>query len=246
MTNQSRFFVEIAYNGTRHAGWQRQPNAMTIQEEIETKLSTVLNAKTSIVGCGRTDAGVHASQYFFHFEFDGTLPNELAHRLNRMLNTDIVIKKIFPVEPSKHARFDATARSYSYFLSKNKSPFKFELETRYSQFHLIDTTLLTQAADLIKTHTEFYPFCKSNSDAETMTCEIMESHWQILSDEYIYHIQANRFLRGMVRLIVGMSIRVAIGEIKLTEVEHALINQTRIEKSWSAPATGLFLSQVKY
>lgn len=241
-----RYFTEISYNGTRYAGWQRQPNAMTVQEEIENKLSTVLNIDTPIIGCGRTDSGVHASQYFFHFDYDQLLPDELPRRLNRMLGNDILIKDIHPVPTDQHARFNATARTYRYYLTRNKSPFQHEIKTRYPQFHLIDTSLLHACSAIILSHSEFFPFCKSNSDAETMTCQIMESTWSIHPDEYIYKIKANRFLRGMVRLIVGMSIRVAIGEIPIKDVERALKDQSRLEKSWSAPASGLFLEEVCY
>lgn len=241
-----RYFAEIAYNGSRYSGWQRQPNAMTVQEEIESKLSTVLNQQTPIVGCGRTDAGVHASQYYFHFEIETELPDELSHRLNRMLSTDIVIKSIRPVDSDMHARFSAKERSYAYHLTRNKSPFAFELKTHYPQFHLLDKNQLDDCAKLILSQSEFFPFCKSNSDAETMTCQIMTSDWDFSNDEYIYHIKANRFLRGMVRLLVGMSMRVAIGEINIQSVEEAFRNQTRLEKPLSAPASGLFLTQVEY
>lgn len=242
----SRYFTEIAYKGTHYAGWQRQLNAMTIQEVIESKLSTILNCKTAIVGCGRTDAGVHASQYFFHFECDDDIPSNLTHRLNLMVGHDIAINRIYPVEPNLHARFDAIARSYNYFLTRHKSPFDYEIKTHYPYFNKIDIEKLNAAAHLISQYGEFLPFCKTNSDAETMKCTIMQSSWKVHHDEYIYTIKANRFLRGMVRLIVGMSIRVASGEIQLDDVKAALDNQTMLARSWSAPAQGLFLAEVVY
>ncbi len=241
-----RFIAHIAYNGSRYAGWQRQPNAMTVQEAIENALSTVLQSTTTIIGCGRTDTGVHASHYVFHFDTEAPINFDLAHRLNRMLGMDIYIKKIVPAADTFHARFDARRRTYQYYLIKNKSPFYSEIKTQYPQFHKIDVTLLKKCAELIKSHTEFYPFCKSRTDAESMTCQVFESAWDISTDEYIYTITANRFLRGMVRLIVGMSLRVSIGEIPFEDVVEALENQTRLEKSYSAPANGLFLCAIEY
>ncbi len=242
----SRFFAELAYKGTHFAGWQRQLNAPTIQEEIENKLSTVFNQKIAVVGCGRTDAGVHASQYFLHFDVDAAVPTDLTHRLNRMLSPDIVIRRIFSVADNLHARFNAVSRSYGYYLTKNKSPFDYELKTRLPQFDKIDRSLLVDCANLISTYDEFFPFCKTNSDAETMKCKILESHWEFHNAEYVYKIKANRFLRGMVRLIVGMSVRVAMGDIELNTVKIALDQQTALNKSWSAPAEGLFLEEINY
>jgi tRNA pseudouridine38-40 synthase len=242
----SRFFAEIAYKGIHFAGWQRQVNALTIQEVIETKLSTILNHQTTIVGCGRTDAGVHAAQYFFHFETHFDPPSNLAYRLNLMVGPDIAVRSIFPVEENLHARFDAVSRSYTYYLTRQKSPFDYEIKTHYPYFDKIDVSKLHSTASLITQYSEFLPFCKTNSDAETMKCNIMESRWTIQPEEYIYTIKANRFLRGMVRLIVGMSIRVAIGDIELNEVKFALEKQRPIMRSWSAPAEGLFLSEVLY
>ena len=242
----SRYFVEIAYKGTNFSGWQRQPNALTVQEVIEDKLSILLNQTTPILGCGRTDAGVHASHYIFHFETDQGLPDELPHRLDRMLGTDIVAKSMRLVPDDLHARFSATARAYKYHVTREQSPFTHELKTYYTQFDKIDKKLLDEMSRLIKAHTEFFPFCKSNSDAETMNCIIKNSRWEYRDGEYIYRIQANRFLRGMVRLIVGMSLRVSIGEVEIALVEEALVNQTRLAKSWSVPASGLFLSEVLY
>lgn len=241
-----RYFAESAYRGTSYAGWQRQPNALSIQEVIEDKLSTIFNQPTTIVGCGRTDAGVHASQYYFHFDTSDETEDNLAHRLNRMLPRDIAVSNIEPVHPDAHARFDATSRAYGYYLVGSKSVFNFETRTYYPAFNKLDHNILDACAALIKSYDEFIPFCKTGSDAGTMKCSIMESYWTYEKDHYKYTIKANRFLRGMVRLVVGISLRAAIGEVPVSDIEYALKNQTRLTKSWSAPAEGLFLEAIEY
>ncbi len=241
-----RYRFNIAYNGNGFAGWQRQPTAPTIQQEIESKLSTIFNRSIDIVGCGRTDTGVHASQYVFHADLPGPFDFDLRHRLNQMLSQKIVIREVLRVSDKFHARFDAARRTYRYYLIRNKSPFYYEIKTHFPRFDLLDKNKLQACAALIKPYSEFAPFCKSRSDSETMTCQIFESQWTFNTDEYYYTISANRFLRGMVRLIVGISLRVAIGEVALQDVRDALDTQTRLEKSYSAPAQGLFLTEVTY
>lgn len=241
-----RYKAHIAYKGTDYSGWQRQANAMSVQEMIESKLSILCNQPISIVGCGRTDAGVHASNYIFHFDFETPFSFDVAHRLNRLLPDDIAIKNIQQTSETFHARYDAYSRTYTYYLIKNKSPFDTDLKTRLPRFDQLNTDLLHSSAALLLNYDEFFPFCKTNSDAESMTCHISESQWEISPDIYVYTITGNRFLRGMVRLIVGLSIRIALGEVKLAEMKAALDNQHRLAKSWSAPAHGLYLSSIRY
>lgn len=241
-----RYKAIISYNGTRYAGWQRQPNAPSVQQEIEDKLSLVCQAPITIVGCGRTDAGVHAKNYVFHVDLPDTPTCDMKHRLNRMLTRDILVQQFDLASPSFHARFDARKRTYRYYLSGVASPFHFETQTYYPQFHRLDPNLLDEMASLIASHTEFFPFCKTNHDAETVQCQIFQSSWKIENEQAVYEIAANRFLRGMVRLIVGMSLRVAIGEVPLSDVAAALDKQVRLQKSYSAPAEGLFLEKIEY
>lgn len=242
-----RFFFKIAYNGSSYAGWQIQPNASTIQAEIQDILSKLYGFDVSIMGCGRTDSGVSASDYYFHvdlplekYEF-----NILLYKLNRMSTPGIAFKEIYMVDDNAHARFDAFERKYIYYCSLNKNPFKkqYQIPDRRK----FDFDRLQEAANVIKQYGSFFPFCKSNSDVKSYDCIIKESKW--ISDSkgnFEYHISANRFLRGMVRLIVGMCFQYMNYKIELTEVHAALKNQVRLSKDLSAPPDGLFLVDIKY
>jgi len=243
-----RYFASIQYQGGQYAGWQRQPNANSVQAEIEYALSTVFREKIGSMGCGRTDAGVHASQFFFHFDTEFLAPEQQINRLNGFLPKDIAILGIHSVEEEAHARFDANYRAYEYHVSFKKNPFQSDLIWQVpSQGTNIDFKQLNRVADLIKQYDTFFPFCKTNHDAHTLECTIFESRWQKQeNDKLVYHIAANRFLRGMVRLIVGCSIRVATGKLSFDEIKNALEDQTRIYNAYSAPAQGLFLTRVDY
>ena len=241
-----RYFIELAYNGAQYHGWQRQPNAVSVQEVLEQGISTIINKPTSTMGCGRTDTGVHASQYFAHFDVEGDLPKAFHFRLNIFLPPDIVIRRIFPVEAKQHSRFDAHYRAYAYHLSSQKDPFRQKTLLHFSGARKIDRDKLQEAAQLILDYDEFAPFCKTNSDAKTMYCQLYRSEWEFQENEWIYHIAANRFLRGMVRLIVGMCLSVGQGKVSLEEVKKAMDEQTRLEKSLSVEPQGLFLVEVKY
>lgn len=242
-----RYFIELAYNGTNYSGWQRQPNAPSVQQTIEDALSLMTGQEIKLIGCGRTDARVHASFYVAHADIEGTLPEHLLERLNKYLPADIVIKSIYPAA-EKHARFDATYRAYEYYLSFEKPVFQQDTVYYYPYPQRPTLEQLNKAASIISEFSEFFPFCKSNHDAKTMICTIFRSEWVLHENgrDYIYHIAANRFLRGMVRLIVGMCINVALGKVELNEVRKALEEQTRLKKDNSAPASGLYLSEIKY
>jgi tRNA pseudouridine38-40 synthase len=243
-----RYFIELAYNGARYKGWQRQPNALSVQQVIEEALSTILRTEIEVTGCGRTDTGVHASQYFLHFDFPGAFPPNFLHRVNKFLPKDIAFFDIREVAPDAHARFDAIRRAYEYTLSWRKDPFSRETVTYYpwaGEFRLED---LNSAAKLLLEYEDFYPFCKSDTDVKTMKCSLFHSEWERQPENhcFVYHIEANRFLRGMVRLIVGMCINVAQGRLSPDTVRRAMDEQKRLERADSAPAEGLFLSQVLY
>ena len=242
-----RYFAELAYKGTAYFGWQRQPEQISVQEQIENALSTILNLQIPIVGCGRTDTGVHASQYFIHFDFEGDFPQEFVRRLNKFLPPDIVIYRIFPVAADAHARYDATRRAYEYHLSYQKDPFSIDTNYFFPFAHQLDLFKLQEGANLLLQYEDFFPFCKSRTDVKTMKCELFRSEWEIQEGKkLIFHIAANRFLRGMVRLIVGMCLKVGLGKVKLEEVQQAMEQQTRLERSWSVPPEGLFLTEVVY
>ncbi len=243
-----RYFSEIAYNGANFHGWQKQDNAASVQEVIEQAFSTILGAKTEITGCGRTDSGVHASQYFLHFDFEGVFPKEFLKRINKFLPKDIVVKEIFPVNENAHARFDATYRSYIYHIVLDKNPFETDLAWYFPFFENLNFGKMKQAASLLLAYSAFQPFCKSHTDAKTMNCHMYQSKWILdeQSRKLSYHISADRFLRGMVRLIVGMCLNVGLEKLTLDEVRDVMDRQVLLKRSWSVPPQGLFLTEVQY
>ena len=238
--------LELAYRGTAYAGWQRQPNARSVEETIDTALSMVLGAPIKLVGCGRTDAGVHASTYAAHFDFGGRLPARLLGRLNRYLPEDIALQGLYKIPQEVHARFSATERSYRYYISRVKDPFRPDTVAWLPQLRELDQPLMQEAAVLLLEYGEFAPFCKTNSDAFTMRCALTESSWDFGVDALCYRVSADRFLRGMVRLIVGMCLQVGTGRLSLQDVRQALDRQARLARPLSVPASGLFLTAVRY
>ena len=241
-----RYFLELAYNGTRFCGWQRQPNAPSVQERIESVFSLILRQPTELLGCGRTDTGVHASYYVAHFDFDKIFPDNFLDRVNKMLGNDIVLKTLKPVAPDAHARFDATLRSYEYHITAVKNPFAAETEWHFMMYNKLDFDKIQEAAKLLREYDNFAPFCKTHSDAKTMQCQIYRSEWVFTENKAVFYISANRFLRGMVRLIVGACINIGLGQMTLGDLKQALDEQTPLKKSSSVPPTGLFLTEVKY
>ncbi|WP_235297214.1 tRNA pseudouridine(38-40) synthase TruA [Portibacter marinus] len=241
-----RFFVKIQYKGTEFSGWQSQPNANTIQDEIESQLEKVLRKSTAIVGCGRTDAGVHASDYVFHFDGDVEDTDTLTFKLNRMLPHSISILKMVEVKSDAHARFDAEKRSYEYHIHKYKNPFNYELSYHHPKLFQADLDLLNQTASSFLMYRDFNTFCKSNTDVKTKLCQLVRSEWEINEISMTFHVTADRFLRGMVRLMVGCCVNVALGKIELSDVKIALEAKERLEMDLSVPASGLFLSRIEY
>ncbi|MEM1322812.1 MAG: tRNA pseudouridine(38-40) synthase TruA [Bacteroidota bacterium] len=243
-----RYFAELSYRGTHYCGWQRQPNSPSVQEAIETQLSLILQQETSIVGCGRTDTGVHALHYFMHFDLpESTLPPNFLHRLNKMLPQDIVLHRLLPVADEAHARYDAFQRSYQYDLHFEKSPFLADRSFHYPYRQKPDPQKVQAAAQLLLNYRAFYPFCKSNSDVKTMNCELSQAKWSFDNKGgWSFNITANRFLRGMIRLIVGMCLNVGLDKVSLDDVRQALDRQERLQKNWSVPPEGLFLRDIRY
>jgi len=243
-----RYFFEIAYDGTGFSGWQNQDNALTIQGKIEGVMSQLFNQPMEILGCGRTDAGVHASQYFFHSDInpDTFSEDELLFKLDNMIGSEIAFNKIIKVHEGAHARFDASARAYRYHIGFAKDPFNRQYVYRLPKGENLDLATLNQAANLLRSYKSFFPFCKTNSDVNNYDCELFQSQWKVDGTGLVYHIEANRFLRGMVRLIVGMCINVSFGKTSLDDIKIALDKQERIPHAWSVPASGLFLDKIKY
>ena len=242
-----RYFARIKYNGTNFQGWQRQKNTSeTVQGKIEAALAVFLPSKPEIVGCGRTDSGVHASDYIFHFDVEEYDPGQIKYKLNSILPNSIVVENIIPVHKEAHARYDAFLRAYDYYLVERRDPFR-----EFTAYHLptldrLNFQDLQAAAHLLKDYEDFEAFCKNGSDEKSKKCIIYKSEWRKTDNGYVYHIEANRFLRGMIRLIVGMCINVARGQVTIEQVKSALENKTRLVKDWSVPARGLFLSKVEY
>ena len=242
-----RYFSTISYKGTNYYGWQIQPQATTVQEIIENALSTLLRQEIKIVGCGRTDAGVHAKGYVFHFDIEEPVHHQLVHRINKFLPKDLVFHHIGLVEKNAHARFDANYRAYNYKVGAEKNPFTRNTVYHYPFFKRLNKDKMQEVASLLLEFNEFTPFCKTKSDAKTMYCELYRSEWKFdKSSEMTYHIAANRFLRGMVRLIVGMCLNVGLGKLKVEAVREALVQQCLLKKSYSAPPHGLCLTDIRY
>jgi tRNA pseudouridine38-40 synthase len=244
--SKMRYFLELAYNGTRFSGWQRQPNALSVQERIEDVFSLILRQPIELFGCGRTDTGVHARYYVAHFDFEGSFPESFLQRANKMVGKDIVLKNINPVHAEAHARFDAYHRSYEYHISFVKNPFTIETEWFFSLHNALNINDLQKTAEILRGYEDFAPFCKTNSDAKTMKCQINRLEWVFEGDKAVLHISANRFLRGMVRLIVGACVNVGLGQLSLEDLKKAMDDQSFLKKSYSVPPTGLFLTEVKY
>lgn len=241
-----RYFIELQYDGTAYFGWQRQPDAVTVEGTIEDKLSMLLRVPTEIVGAGRTDTGVNASFYTAHFDSDKQIDcAQLCYKLNKVLPVDIAIIRIYEVEPTLHARFDAKEREYTYFLTPHKSPFR-----RYSAWHFtadIDVSKMNEAAKKLLEYEDFTSFAKLNSNNKTNICHISHAEWVVESDGTLrFTIRANRFLRNMVRAIVGTLVDVGRGKYSVEEFEDIIRSRDLSRCSAGAPACGLFLSDVKY
>lgn len=241
-----RYFIRLSYNGTAFHGWQRQENAPTIQQEIEEKLSTVLRAETPIMGCGRTDTGVHAKDYFAHFDAANIEIglSELKHKLNSMLPWGIAISEIFPVGDDAHARFSAVRRSYQYRIIHDKDPFEHDTAYRFNMPLEVDA--MNKACNLLLGEKDFGCFCKSNADNVTDICTVFEAFWKPKDNLLLFNISANRFLRNMVRAIVGTLLEVGQGRMSLSDFQAVLDSGDRSAAGRSVPAHGLYLTAVEY
>lgn len=241
----ARYCIELSYLGTDFAGWQNQINAVTIQETIEKGLSILLKKTTAILGSSRTDAGVHAYQQFAQFDFEGDLDiPDLSYRLNHILPFSISIKQIKSVSDSFHARFDAKSRAYEYRITKVKNPFLIGRAYQFGTY--LDFEKMNLACQILFKHTDFECFSKIHTDVKTFNCEIMRAEWIQVGSDLIFHIKANRFLRGMVRAIVGTLMQVGLGKITVAHFENIILSKNRSNAGVSVPAKGLFLTEVNY
>lgn len=239
-----RYFLELAYFGKAYHGWQRQPNARSVQETVENAISTLLQEEIEIVGAGRTDAGVHAKQLFAHFDVENELPEDLVFRLNSFLPKDVAIGNIFRVKPEAHARFDATARSYEYHLVQKKDVFA--LGTAYWIKKDLDVGSMNEAAAVLLNYRDFECFSRSRTDVRTYNCRISRAYWEKTDTGLIFHITADRFLRNMVRAIVGTLLQIGLGKMEVQAMHDIIKSKSRGEAGASVPAQGLFLTKIEY
>ena len=241
-----RYFVELSYNGSAYHGWQRQPNAMSIQQALEEALSKLIRERISLVGAGRTDTGVHAREMYAHFDTAKEIvnPKELVFLLNGFLRDDIAIKAIRRVQPAAHARFDATARYYQYHIATTKDPF--HTPSHYYLKNKPDIYLMNQAAKILLLHEDFQCFSRSNTNVKTFLCNIKKAEWQQEDDYLVFYICANRFLRNMVRAIVGTLLEIGFKKRKVEDIEMVILSKDRGKAGFSVPARGLYLSRIEY
>ncbi|OOG74187.1 tRNA pseudouridine(38-40) synthase TruA [Flavobacterium sp. A45] len=240
-----RYFIKLAYNGTNYHGWQYQPNAASVQETMNKAFSIILNSEINLMGAGRTDTGVHAKEMYAHFDLETPfdIPN-VIHKLNSFLPKDIVIYDVFPVDDEAHTRFDATKRTYEYHINTFKDAF---LQEQSWYFHQkLDLDLMNQAAKSLFNHTDFQCFSKVNTDVNTFDCTIFEAYWKQESGKLIFTISANRFLRNMVRSIVGTLINIGLHKITLDDFESIIESKNRDKAGFSVPAHGLYLTKIEY
>ncbi len=245
-TTVARYFIEMAYNGECFHGWQKQPNAVTVQETMEQAMTTLFQRPVMVVGAGRTDAGVHASYFVAHFEVD-TLPFELPHlvrKLNGFLPVGIVIFSVQMVGDETHSRFDALSRTYEYHLVMEKNPFIDGLS--YRPWYVPDFEVMNVAASRMMAFSDFTSFSRLHSDAKTNICNITHAIWEKRHDRYVFVVTANRFLRNMVRAMVGTLLEVGRGTLSVDEFCEIIEAKDRRRAGTSAPPQALFLTDIEY
>ncbi len=244
----TRYFTTLAYHGGPFVGWQRQPNGESIQGCLERALSTILRDTIEVTGCGRTDAGVHARYYVAHFDTAQPLPPTLLLGLNSLLPPEIAVYTCTPMPPAAHARFDAYERAYEYHIALRKTPFERGTVWQYPQAQRLDLGKMHEVAAIFPQFDAFFPFCKTHSGVDHYRCQLRSAHWEILPEQHrlVFHISANRFLRGMVRLMVGACVQAGAGQITPDVVRAALDRQAALPKHLSVPADGLYLTRVEY
>ncbi|MDQ1141791.1 tRNA pseudouridine(38-40) synthase TruA [Pedobacter agri] len=245
--NKKRYFIQIAYDGSPYHGWQIQPNAVTVQELLDKAMSTFYRQPIETLGCGRTDAGVHATEFYAHFDVENLEESKVLQAvagINAMLPYQIAAKRIIPVHEEAHARFDATARAYKYYLHFEKDPFK--LNRSWLVKDKLDLNLMNQAAALLLDYTDFSCFSKSNTQTFTNNCKIVKAVFEETDGGLVFTIEADRFLRNMVRAIMGTLVRVGKYEINLEEFKAVIESKNRSKAGQSVPACGLYLMKVEY
>lgn len=240
----NRYFMYLAYNGANYCGWQIQPNGLSVQEVIEKSLSTLLRMPITIVGAGRTDAGVHAREMAAHFEAEVQDVTLLTNKLNRILPKDIVVYKIVRVKEDAHARFDATSRLYRYYLTTQKDPFMYPY--KYKVHGSIDVEMMNKCSRILFEYIDFTSFSKLHTDVKTNDCKIIHAQWEQQGEDYVFTIQANRFLRNMVRAVVGTLLEAGRGKLDEAGMRRVIEAKDRAVAGLSVPAHALFLEEIEY
>ncbi|UQD56542.1 tRNA pseudouridine(38-40) synthase TruA [Flavobacterium sp. K5-23] len=240
-----RYFIKLAYNGTLYHGWQYQPNASSVQETLNKAFSVLLNTSINLMGAGRTDTGVHAKVMYAHFDFDTHIDSsKLVHKLNSYLPKDIVIYDIILVADEAHSRFDATKRTYEYHINTFKDAFSQDQSWYFYQ--KLDIELMNEASKILFNHIDFQCFSKVNTDVNTFDCTIFEAYWKQENEKLVFTISANRFLRNMVRAIVGTLINIGLHKITLADFNNIIEGKNRDKAGFSVPAHGLYLTEIHY
>ena len=242
-----RYFIHLAYNGAHYCGWQIQPDVLTVQGVLERCLSLRLKQPISVTGCGRTDTGVHARNYYAHFDMEVPVENcdDLTYRLNMFLPPDIVVFRIFEVPPTLHARFDAVSRTYHYYITQHKNPF--HQDDAYCLLGDLDVKAMQQATQLLYNFTDFTSFSKLHTDVKTNNCKVMAARWTQISEGYwVFTIRADRFLRNMVRAIVGTLLQVGQGQLTLEGFRRVIEQKDRCSAGDSVEGKALFLTNIGY
>ena len=237
-----RYFLELSYKGTNYSGFQTQQNANTVQDEVEKAFKILQRAPVMLTGSSRTDAGVHALQNFFHFDFEDKIHPDFVYKMNAILPDDIVIRGLYPVGAEQHSRFDALSRLYHYYIYNSKNPF---LEDRAYYFpYTIDFDKLQQAAQLLFEYNDFTSFSKRNTQVKTFQCLIKQSEWFWEKDCLVYRVEADRFLRGMVRALTATMLKVGRGKLTLDDLRQIIEDKDNTKAHFDVPGHGLFLQQV--
>jgi tRNA pseudouridine38-40 synthase len=241
-----RYVINMAFKGTRFHGWQKQHNALSVQGVVDEKLSLILGSNTETLGCGRTDTGVHAKQFYIHFDTAQPLESEsqLVYKLNQILPEDIAVFAIQEVAPDFNARFDALSRTYEYLISTKPNPFM--RDQAWYQYGLLDIASMNEAGKLLLGKQDFESFSKVHTQVNNFICDVTEAYWRVEKDQLIFTITANRFLRNMVRAIVGTLTNIGKGKMQYNEVETILAKKNRCEAGQSVPAHGLYLTRILY
>jgi tRNA pseudouridine38-40 synthase len=241
-----RYLIQLAYKGTNYNGWQKQLNAKTVQQTLDEKLSMLIGTNIETLGCGRTDTGVHASNFYAHFDAEWINDcHDLVYKLNKVLPKDIAIYDLFQVKEDFNARFDALWREYEYHIINKPSPFLYE--TAWLNTRKIDLNAMNEAAQVLFEYLDFECFSKVHTQVKTFNCKIMKAEWAYIDDHtLVFTIRADRFLRNMVRAIVGTLLDVGYGKISIQEVINIIESKNRSEAGQSVPACGLSLCQISY